>query len=283
MSPGRLINAHRPFPAGPSSLFAGFWRERRLIGQLIRREVLGRYRGSMMGVTWSFLYPVLMLAVYTFVFSVVFEAKWPGMLEGQSKSRFALLLFIGVIAHGLLAEAITKAPGLIVGNANYVKKVVFPLETLGWSLVGSAAFHATVSILMLLGAKWLLEGWVPLTAAWLPVILLPLGFFALGAAWLLASLGVFIRDIAQLTGVFATVLMFLAPVFYPIDALPEAYRAWVYANPLTVAIEQSRAALFADTAPDAAVLLGYYAIGLAVMAFGYWWFQKSRRGFADVL
>lgn len=283
MSPGSLINAHRPFPAGPSSLFAGFWRERRLIGQLIRREVLGRYRGSMMGVAWSFLYPVLMLAVYTFVFSVVFEAKWPGMLEGQSKSRFALLLFIGVIAHGLLAEAITKAPGLIVGNANYVKKVVFPLETLGWSLVGSAAFHAFVSILMLLGAKWLLEGWVPLTAAWLPVILLPLGFFALGAAWLLASLGVFIRDIAQLTGLFATVLMFLAPVFYPIDALPEQYRAWVYANPLTVAIEQSRAALFADTAPDAAVLLGYYVIGLAFMALGYWWFQKSRRGFADVL
>lgn len=283
MSPGSLINAHRPFPAGPSSLFAGVWRQRRLIGQLIRREVLGRYRGSMMGVAWSFLYPVLMLAVYTFVFSVVFEAKWPGMLEGQSKSRFALLLFIGVIAHGLLAEAITKAPGLIVGNANYVKKVVFPLETLGWSLVGSAAFHAMVSILMLLGAKWLLEGWVPLTAWWLPVILLPLGFFALGAAWLLASLGVFIRDIAQLTGVFATVLMFLAPVFYPIDALPKEYHGWVYANPLTVAIEQSRAALFANTAPDAAVLSVYYAIGLAFMAFGYWWFQKSRRGFADVL
>ena len=283
MSPGGLIDAHRPFPAGPSSLFAGFWRERRLIGQLIRREVLGRYRGSMMGVAWSFLYPILMLAVYTFVFSVVFEAKWPGMLEGQSKSRFALLLFIGVIAHGLLAEAITKAPGLVVGNANYVKKVVFPLETLGWSLVGSAAFHALVSVLILLGAQWLIDGWVPLTAWWLPVILLPLGFFALGATWLLAALGVFIRDIAQLSGVFATVLMFLAPVFYPIAALPEDYRVWVYANPLTVAIEQSRAALFASTAPDAAILLRYYAIALVFMVFGYWWFQKSRRGFADVL
>ncbi len=283
MSPGGLIDAHRPFPAGPSSLFAGFWRERRLIGQLIRREVLGRYRGSMMGVAWSFLYPILMLAVYTFVFSVVFEAKWPGMLEGQSKSRFALLLFIGVIAHGLLAEAITKAPGLVVGNANYVKKVVFPLETLGWSLVGSAAFHALVSILILLGAQWLIDGWVPLTAWWLPVILLPLGFFALGATWLLAALGVFIRDIAQLSGVFATVLMFLAPVFYPISALPEDYRVWVYANPLTVAIEQSRAALFASAAPDAAILLRYYAIALVFMVFGYWWFQKSRRGFADVL
>lgn len=283
MSPGGLIDAHRPFPAGPSSLFAGFWRERRLIGQLIRREVLGRYRGSMMGVAWSFLYPILMLAVYTFVFSVVFEAKWPGMLEGQSKSRFALLLFIGVIAHGLLAEAITKAPGLVVGNANYVKKVVFPLETLGWSLVGSAAFHALVSILILLGAQWLIDGWVPLTAWWLPVILLPLGFFALGATWLLSALGVFIRDIAQLSGVFATVLMFLAPVFYPIAALPEDYRVWVYANPLTVAIEQSRAALFAGATPDAVVLLRYYAISLVFMIFGYWWFQKSRRGFADVL
>lgn len=283
MSRGNLIDAHRPFPAGPSSLFAGFWRERRLIGQLIRREVLGRYRGSLMGVAWSFLYPILMLAVYTFVFSVVFEAKWPGMLEGQSKSRFALLLFIGVIAHGLLAEAITKAPALVVGSANYVKKVVFPLETLGWSLVGSAAFHAFVSILILLGAQWLFEGWVPLTAWWLPVILLPLGFFALGAAWLLAALGVFIRDIAQLSGVFATVLMFLAPVFYPIAALPEEYRAWVYANPLTVVIEQSRAALFAGTAPDPVIMLRYYAIAMAFMFFGYWWFQKSRRGFADVL
>ena len=255
MSQGSLIDAHRPFSAGPSSLFSGFWRERRLIGQLIRREVLGRYRGSIMGVAWSFLHPILMLAVYTFVFSVVFEAKWPGMLEGQSKSRFALLLFIGVIAHGLLAEAITKAPGLIVGNANYVKKVVFPLETFGWSLVGSAAFHAIVSLLILLGAKWLFEGWVPLTAWWLPVILLPLGFIALGTAWLLAALGVFIRDIAQLTGVFATVLMFLAPVFYPIAALPEKYRAWVYANPLTVVIEQSRQVLFASAAPDGALQL----------------------------
>lgn len=283
MTYGGLVNAHRPFPAGPLSLFAGFWRERRLILQLIRREVLGRYRGSVMGVAWSFLFPLLMLAVYTFVFSVVFEAKWPGMLEGQSKSRFALLLFVGVIAHGLFAEALIKAPGLVVANANYVKKVVFPLETLGWSLIGSAVFHALVSLSILLAAKWLIEGSVPLTALWLPVILLPLACFALGATWLLASLGVFIRDIGQVTGVLSTVLMFLAPVFYPVDALPQAYRAWVAANPLTVAIEQSRAALFAGTAPDAGVLLVYSAAALACMAFGYWWFQKSRRGFADVL
>jgi lipopolysaccharide transport system permease protein len=283
MTKGNLVDAHRPFPAGPASLFSGGWRARRLIGQLIKREVLGRYRGSVMGVTWSFLHPILMLAVYTFVFSVVFEAKWPGMLEGQSKSQFALLLFIGVIAHGLLAEALTGAPGLIIANANYVKKVVFPLETLGWTLVGSAAFHASVGIAILLVAKLVLEGSVPLTVMWLPLILLPLGFVALGATWLLASLGVFIRDIGQITGVISTVLMFLAPVFYPINALPEQYRAWVYANPLTTPIEQSRLVLFANVAPDAIPLLQYYAIAIVFMIFGYWWFQKTRRGFADVL
>ena len=283
MSRGSLIDAHRPFPAGPSSLFAGLWRERRLIGQLVQREVLGRYRGSVMGVAWSFLHPILMLAVYTFVFSVVFEAKWPGMIESQGKTRFALLLFVGVIAHGLIAEALIRGPGLIIANANYVKKVVFPLETLGWSVVGSAAFHALVSVVILLAAKWIFEGSVPLNALWLPVVLLPLGFFALGATWLLASLGVFIRDIGQVTGVISTVLMFLAPVFYPITSLPEEYRAWVYANPLTVVIEQSRAVLFSDVAPEPFLMLRYYAIASVFMVFGYWWFQKSRRGFADVL
>ncbi len=283
MTQGLLVNAHRPFAAGPISLFSSFWRERKLIAQLIQREVLGRYRGSIMGVSWSFLYPILMLAVYTFVFSVVFQTKWPGMLEGQGKSRFALLLFVGVIVHGLIAEALMRAPGLVVANTSYVKKVVFPLETLGWTLVGSAAFHACVSLSILLAAKLLTEGSVPLTALWLPVILLPLLMFALGLTWLLASLGVFIRDIGQITGVISTVLMFLAPVFYPVTALPEKYRAWVYANPLTTAIEQSRAALFANTAPDASIMLRYYALSLLFMAFGYWWFQKTRRGFADVL
>lgn len=283
MTPRGLVDAHRPFPAGPASLVAGFLRDRKLILQLIRREVLGRYRGSLMGVAWSFLSPLLMLAVYSFVFSVVFEAKWPGTLAGQSRARFAMLLFIGVIAHGLIAEAITKAPALVVANANYVKKVVFPLETLGWTLVGSAAFHALVSIAILLGAKLCLEGWIPPTVWWLPVILSPLLCMALGATWFLASLGTFIRDIAQLTGIIATVLMFLAPVFYPIAALPEKFRVWVYLNPLTVAIEQCRAALFAGESPDPILLLRYYAVGILAMCLGYAWFQKSRRGFADVL
>lgn len=283
MTHGPLVDAHRPFPAGPASLFAGAWRERRLIAQLIRREVVGRYRGSIMGIAWSFLYPLLMLAVYTFVFSVVFEARWPGLVGEQSRIRFALLLFVGVIAHGLLAEVLSRAPSLVIGNANYVKKVVFPLETFGWSMVGSAVFHALVGLAILLGAMTLFERAPTLSALWLPVVLLPLCFVALGLAWLLASLGVFLRDIGQVTGVLSMVLMFLAPVFYPIAALPEAYRAWVYLNPITLPIEQSRIVLFAGDAPQALPLLQYYGLALLFMIFGYWWFQKTRRGFADVL
>ncbi len=283
MTHGVLVDAHRPFPAGPASLFAGAWRERRLILQLIRREVVGRYRGSVMGIAWSFLYPLLMLAVYTFVFTVVFEARWPGLVGGQSRVRFALLLFVGVISHGLIGEVLMRAPVLVVANANYVKKVVFPLETFAWSLVGSAVFHVTVGIAILLAAMTAFEQPPALSALWLPLVLLPLCFIALGIAWLLASLGVFLRDIGQVTGVLSTVMMFLSPVFYPIASLPEAYRAWVYLNPITLPIEQSRVVLFARQAPDALPLLQYYGVALAVMALGYWWFQKTRRGFADVL
>ena len=124
MTQASLVDAHRPFPAGPASLFAGGWRARRLIGQLIKREVLGRYRGSVMGVAWSFLHPILMLAVYTFVFSVVFEAKWPGMLENQGKSRFVLLLFSGVIAHGLIAEVLTKKHSAAAQKAGVARAAI---------------------------------------------------------------------------------------------------------------------------------------------------------------
>lgn len=270
-------------PLSPVSLVTGAWRHRSLIRQLVRREIVGRYRGSIAGLSWSLLHPVLMLAIYTFVFSSVFGARWTGLNGGGGHTHFAVVLFIGVIVHGMLSEAITKAPALILVNANLVKKVVFPLETLAWGLAGSALFHATVSMTILLLAVWLLEGGMPVTALWLPVILLPVLLFSLGVIWALASLGVFLRDIAQIAGLVAVSMMFLAPVFYPIDALPESYRHWLFLNPITLPIEQARAALFAGVAPDARALLLYYGIAICAALLGYAWFQKSRRGFADVL
>lgn len=263
-------------------MIASLWRNRQLIRQLTWREVLGRYRGSLMGLAWSFFNPLLMLAVYTFVFSVVFNARW-GTGAPTSRVQFALVLFVGVIVHGVISEGITKAPGLILGNASYVKRVIFPLETLAWVVVGSAVFHAVISLAILLLAQLLFDGGIPTTALWLPLVLLPIIPMTMGLTWLLAATGVFIRDIAQLTGIITTVLMFMAPVFYPISAIPDQYRQWLYLNPITYIIEQARAVLFAGVQPHWAGLAVYSAISLLVACGGFWWFQMTRKGFADVV
>lgn len=276
-------NPHLAPPMGPASLLMGAWQHRVLIRRLTWREMVGRYRGSVVGVAWSFLHPLLMLAVYTFVFAVVFEAKWGGLGAGTSRLHFALVLFVGVIAHGVLAETLSKASALVLGNANLVKKVVFPLETLAFSLVGSALLHAAIGLTILLLAVFVFEGALPATALWLPMVILPLGLVALGVAWLLASLGVFLRDVHQITGVLSATLMFLAPVFYPLSALPESYRHWLYLNPVTFPIEQARVVLFAGEAPYYPGLALYYGLAFAFACLGYAWFQKTRRGFADVL
>ncbi len=222
-----------------------------------------------------------MLSVYTFVFSEVFKARW-GASEG-GKASFAIFLFVGLIIHGLFAECVNRAPSLILSNSNYVKKVVFPLEILPSVAMGSALFHATVSLLVLLSAQLLFNQRLPWTAVFLPVILLPLLLATAGAAWLLSSLGVFVRDIAQTTGILTTVLMFLSPVFYPIAALPPRFQLWLQLNPLTFIIEQARSVVIFGDLPDWFGLTVILAASLTIAAAGFWWFQRSRKGFADVL
>jgi len=258
------------------------WSNRQLIAQMTRREVLGRYKGSVLGLAWSFFNPVLMLAVYTFVFSVVFQMRW-GLGEGESKTQFAVVLFVGMIVHGLLAEVLNRAPGLILGNVNYVKKVVFPLEILPVVSMGAALFHSLVSFGVLLLAFALFNGFLHWTAVLAPLVVLPLVILTLGLAWMLASLGVFLRDVGQTIGVVTTIMMFLAPVFYPITAVPEELRPLMMANPLTFIIEQAREVLIWGRLPNWLGLGLYTLIASAVAWAGYAWFQKTRKGFADVL
>lgn len=250
--------------------------------QLTRREVIGRYKGSALGLLWSFFTPVLMLVVYTFVFSVVFKARW-GTGEEESRSTFAVVLFAGLIVHGLFAEVLNRAPGLILGNVNYVKKVVFPLEILPVISMGAALFHTLVSLLVLLAAFVFLNGHVQWTVVFLPLVFLPLIVFALGVAWFLASLGVYLRDVGQVIGLLTTILMFLSPIFYPVTALPERFQSWILANPLTFIIEQARAVLVWGKMPAFGGLGLYAAIASVVAWAGFAWFQKTRKGFADVL
>jgi lipopolysaccharide transport system permease protein len=276
------INPHAAQPTSLMSLVKSLWRNRELILQMTKREVVGRYKGSTMGLAWSFFNPVLMLTIYTFVFSVIFKSRW-GVGGEESKTQFAVVLFVGMIVHGLFAEVLNRAPGLILSNVNYVKKVVFPLEILPVITMGVALFHSLIGLGVLLIAFVLFNGYLYWTAVLVPLVLLPLIIFTLGLAWMLASLGVFLRDVGQTIGIITTVMMFLAPVFYPVTALPEEMRPWIMANPLTFIIEQAREVLIWGRMPDWIGLGCYTAVAVAITWTGYAWFQKTRKGFADVL
>lgn len=275
------MNPHVSPAGGPVSMLRSLWHNRQLITQMTRREVIGRYRGSVMGLAWSFFNPILMLAVYTFVFSEIFKARWVGQETG--KGEFAILLFVGMIVHGLFAECANRAPSLILSNSNYVKKVVFPLEILPLITLGSALFHTCISLIVLVLAQLLLTHALPWTAVLLPLVLMPLVLGTLGVSWLLASLGVFLRDVSHVIGVLTTVLLFLSPVLYPVAALPAAYQPWLKLNPLTYIIEESRNILLFGHLPQWSDLLVAMVIGALMAAAGYWVFQKTRKGFADVL
>lgn len=258
------------------------WRHRQLIIQMTKREVIGRYKGSFLGLAWSFFNPIFMLLVYTFVFSVVFKARW-GVTTDEPKSEFALILFVGMIVHALFSEPLNRAPNLIVSNVNYVKKVVFPLDLLPVISMGSVVFHAVVSIIVFLVAYFFINGHLVWTIVFIPVVLAPLVILSLGLTWFLSSFGVFFRDIGQAVSIITTVLMFLSPVFYPITAVPESFRQFILINPLTFIIEQSREILIWGHLPDWSGLGVYLFVSLLIAGAGYAWFQKTRKGFADVL
>lgn len=269
------------FSASPDEMIASLWRNRELIQASVKREVLGRYRGSALGLLWSFFNPLFMLIVYTFVFSEVFKARWGS--GGESKPEFALVLFAGLMVFNFFAECVNRAPSLIVANANYVKKVLFPLEILPFVGMLSAFYHFLVSFGVWIVAYLILVGMPHITVLFVPFVILPLIFLIMGVSWVLASLGVFLRDVVQFMGLFTAVLMFVSPIFYPAKVLPEIYRNILYLNPLTLVIEMMRDVLYWGKVPNFA-LLGVYGVAAALVAWlGFAWFQKTRKGFADVL
>lgn len=257
------------------------WRQRALLKRLVWREIVGRYRGAWLGLSWSVLTPLLMLVIYTFVFGVVFAPR-VGAGGPGNHFDFALSLFAGLIVFNLFAEVVTRAPGLIVANPNYVKKVVFPLALLPLAALLAALFHAVVS-LAILAAALAVTGKLGLTTLWLPLVWMPFLLMTAGFAWALAALGVFLRDLTQVVGMLSTALLFLSPVFYPVSALPPPIRPWLFMNPLTVPIEQTRAVLMLGQAPQWLELGVYGVIALVVAWAGLALFERTRPGFADVV
>lgn len=270
----------------PGSGLASFltipFRHGNLILQLSKREIIGRYQGSMLGLAWSFFYPLLMLLVYT-----VFFTEALGMhtvTSGNSKTSFANSLFVGLIIHGFFAECAARSPKLVTGNPSYVKKIVFPLEVLPWVSVISALFHGLVSLLVLLLFLLFSNGALPYTFLLVLLIFVPLTILSLAVGWFLSGLGVYLRDVGQVVGVLTTAMMFTAPVFFPVSRLEGSPFAYVVnANPLTFLINQAREVALWGRLPDFPGLLLYSAIAAACAWLAYAWFQKIRGGFSDVL
>ena len=277
------LTASRPArrSIGPLEVFACCWRHRTLVALLARRDILARYRGSLLGVLWSFVNPLLLLGAFLFVFSTVFEARW--RVPAMDKGHFALILFPGLIVFWLFTDCFSRAPKLMRDNSAYIKNVVFPLEVLPWVVLLSALFHAGASSAVYFVFYAFITGTPPWTAVLFPVVLVPLALFALGTVWFLSAIGVFVRDLAQVTPVATTLLLFLSPLFYPLSAVPESIRGVLQLNPLAHVIGEARGVLLWGEVPD------WGAFGLAsglawlVAWLGLLWFNRTRKGFADVV
>lgn len=266
----------------PVRIVAHLWKYRDLIRQLTWREVVGRYKGSFIGMGWSFIQPLIMLCVYTFVFSVIFKARW-GVESGEGKAAFALALFMGLITFSIFSEVANSAPSLVLGNANYVKKVVFPLEVLPLVRLFSALINAVFSLGVLFVGILIFNHFIHQTALLIPLIWLPMMMFTLGCGYFLASLGVFVRDMGAVIGVLTTMLFFLTPIFYPISAVPEQFRIFCRINPIAIFVEDARRVVLWGLFPDWPRFFFGMALSVAVLIFGFLWFMKSKKAFADVI
>lgn len=256
----------------------GFARNRVLLGQLIKRDVLLRYRGAMFGVLWIFLSPLLMLGIFAFVFGQIFASRWPQQPDGLP---FWLTLYAGLIVFNVFADAVSRSPGSVRGYPSYVKKIIFPVEILPLVPVGSSLIHAAFNLLILAAAlAWV--GHLSPGILLFPLLLLPVLLLAIGLSWFLAAWGVFIKDMNQIVPLFVQMMLFLSPVLYPASAVPPVLRPMYVYNPLGSAIEAGRAAIFGQAVPWSA---WFATLGLGVIAcvLGYVFFQHSRDEFADAL
>ncbi len=251
-----------------------------LIGSLARREFVARYKGSALGVVWAILTPMVMIAIFTFIFAGIFGARFG---ERNSHWDYALHLFCGLLPWTMFQETVQKSATTIVNHANLVKRVVFPLETLPIAEALSSLVNQLFGTAVLLVAILILRYELHVSVLWIPVLIIPQMLLTLGAAWLIASLGVFLRDISQGVSLVLTAWMFLTPIIYPESMVPAQYRMAIALNPFTALIRSYRRILMEGAAPDWPSLAYFTAFALVSFFFGYWWFARTRKNFADVL
>lgn len=268
----------------PLAVFTSAWRHRALLYRLARREVEARYRGAMLGILWSLLIPLFMLGVYTLVFSGIFHSTWD--IPPGGKGNYFLVLFMGLILNNFFGDCIGRAPGIMLGNVSYIKRIVFPLEILSTVAILSAAFDLVISIAVLMAIYVATLGTPLLMALLLPIVVFPFLLMTLGMVWFLSSLGVYLRDLRQIIGVVLAALPFLSTVFYPMSVFarfPQACKTALYFNPLTIPVVQARQVVFFNQIPSWKLWLAYAVCSYIFASAGLAWFKYSQKGFADVV
>ncbi len=261
--------------------FAALVDHRSLTVELARRDILGRYRGASFGLLWSLISPFMMLMIYTFAFGTVMGGRWPQVEAGDTS--FAIILFAALMVHGFFSECLVKSPSLVTANPNFVKRVIFPIDILPWPLVMSALFHTGTTLAVFLALRLVMDGQVAWTTVFFPLVMLPLVMLCLAMSWFLAALGVYLRDINQVTPLLSLAMLFLSTAMMPLSSVPESYR-WVFMlNPLSFIIDQARAVLLWGDLPDWQGLGIYLLVAMVLLYAARYFFATTRRGFADVL
>jgi lipopolysaccharide transport system permease protein len=256
------------------------WRNRKLIGSMVRRDIVSRYRGSLGGAVWTFLNPLLLMVTYFFVFGVVLRTRFGA---DTSRTGFVLYFLAGMLPWLAFSEALGRSPYVILEYRSFVKKIVFPLETLPINLVISGAVTEAFGIVIFLAGLFAVRGAIPASVVWLPVLLVPQILFTAGLAWILAATGVYVRDLGQVTGYLLTLWFFLTPICYPESSLPPEALPLLRFNPLFVLVRAYRAVFLENHAPSMRGMIGLWMVGAAVAITGYAWFHRLRKNFADVI
>ena len=271
-----LINVSLPYRAAANRS------NRHILRLTVIRYIQAKYRGSFMGLVWTFLQPLMMLAVYSFVFGVIFHSRWAGAAEG-SRLSFVVIMFFGMTLYSIFSECVSACCLEVTGHPNFVKKVVFPLEILPVARLATTFFLNLPWFLLLFVGSVFLLGTLSPTMLLLPLILLPLLQLTLGVSYFVASLGVYVRDTVHATGIVLRILWFMTPIFYPVTAVPERFRPVLEANPLTVVVEQGRRVFLYGQWPEWIPLFAVIVVSSLVLQLGFIWFCRTKEGFADVL
>ncbi len=252
-----------------------------LVSGLARRQISAKYRGSMFGMFWAVLTPLIMLGVYTFVFTVIFDRGWKDQLEG--KTNYALFLYMGLVCHQFLSECINRGPNLIHENKTYVKRIIFPLDALPWVFTATACFGLVVNYSILLILSLIIYGLPPITVLLMPLVFIPLIFFGLGIIYLFAAIGVYVRDLRQVSMLLVSLFLFGTPIFYPLQAVPESMR-WIFTlNPLATIVTQGREMTFFGNLPQFDLIALVWLQTLVFVVVSSFIFSRLRQSFADVV